>query len=468
MALIMWKFVDQPVVSPSVLFDMNNGTTTRVLDPGPDMPAPPLRRSIAQNAMADGGLVSSASYDLRELKFTVFFNDPVLANKIALLDSLKRELAKPNNLLMFTPPSGANPVFFQTLRSDDYLPDYQGAARVDWRIQCSVLAQPFAIGIRHDVTAGAVVTNDPASGTNPTRLDISGVRGDSPSPAFVRVALASGTFPTFFWGQRTANNPTALTVFAQAESGTLGTDTTVQANDVNMSGSGSNFVRTSFATSAALVTRLTVTVPTTSDPAALRGRYRVMAKIRMSGGGSNFTAKYLHNPGLVNSVSGPQISFDSSAAITVADLGIVEFGGPGVVPATIGYSGLSAGFATQQIAIQVSRNSGTATLDIDYVYLLPADERSSEFRRANWAAGSYMVIDGPQELAYGMAAGTTAFGSTRTVDNAGGLSSYMGGFPMLVPGVTNRWYTLVGPQAASATSTWDVSYWPRWREVATS
>jgi hypothetical protein len=105
---------------------------------------------------------------------------------------------------------------------------------------------------------------------------------------------------------------------------------------------------------------------------------------------------------------------------------------------------------------------------MDYIYLLPADERSAQFRRANWAASSYLVIDGPQELAYGMASGTSPFGATRTVDNAGGLASYFGGFPMLVPGATNRWYTLIGPQAASATSTWDVSYWPRWREVATS
>jgi hypothetical protein len=615
MALITWKFVDQPVSSPTVLLDMNNGTTARIQ--GLQMPAPPLKRSIATNAMTDGGIVSSAAYDLRELKFTAFLNGPDLTSKIAQLDALKRELSKPSNLLMFAPPGGSNPVFFQTVRSDDYLPDYQGAARAEWYIQCTVLAQPFAIGIRHDITSGLVVTNDPmatgsalnsntsfetntagwtgiggtltrttaqfhsgvASGTitpdgvtatvridsanvavtggatyraqgwvrcavarsislninwydsgsnyittgtgtisvaattwtfiatdmiapsnaafgniiptmtgtppatnvlwvdevelrqasvnGATFFDVTGVRGDSPSPAFVRVALGSGTFPTFFWSQRTANNPPALTLFAQAEAGTVGTDTTVQANDTNMSGAGSNFVRTTF-TTATLTTRLTVTVPTSTDPAALRGRYRVLAKVRMSAGGSNFTMRYVQNPAGTNPTNGGLNSFDSSAAITTVDLGIVEFGGPGATPATIGFSGLSAGFATQTLGIQIGRNSGTATLDMDYIYLLPADERSSQFRRANWAASSYLVIDGPQELAYGMASGTSAFGATRTVDNAGGLASYLGGFPMLVPGVTNRWYTLIGPQAASAASTWDVSYWPRWREVATS
>jgi hypothetical protein len=466
MALITWKFVDQPIASPTVLLDMNNGTTTRIQ--GLQMPAPPLRRSVASNAMSDGGIVSSAAYDLRELKFTAFLNGPTLTDKVAQLDALKAQLAKPANLLMFMPPGGSIPVFFQTVRSDDYLPDYAGAARAEWYIQCSILAQPFAIGIRHDITTGAVITNDPASGTNKTFLDITGVRGDSPAPAFVRVALASGTSPTFFWAQRTANNPAALTVFAQAEAGTLGTDTTVQANDVNMSGAGSNFVRTSFSTDAGVVTRLTVTVPTATDASALRGRYRMLAKIRTSASGSNFTMRYVQNPSSTNSTNGPQISFDSSAAITTADLGVVEFPGPGATPTAIGYSGLSAGYATESFAIQIGRNSGSATLDMDFVYLLPADERAAQFRRSNWVAGSYLCIDGPQEMAYGMASGTSPFGGTRTVDNAGSLTSYFGGFPMLVPGVTNRWYALIGAQAASATSTWDVSYWPRWREVATS
>lgn len=464
---ITWAFVDQPIASPTVLFDMNNGTTTRVLDPGPQAPTPQLNRSFTSNAMGDGGVLSAASYQNRELKFTVWLNGASLSAKTTQLDALKRELAKPSNLIMYVPPGWSFPVFFRTFRSDDYVPDNKGGlAGAEWYVTCNVIAEPFAIGVRHDVTAGAVVTNDPASGTNKTFFDITGVRGDSPAPAFARVAVGTGS-PTFFWAQRTANNPSALTVFAQAEAGTLGTDTTTQANDANMSGASNNFVRTTFAT-ATLTTRLTVTVPTTSDPAALRGRYRVFAKIRMSATGSNFTARYIQNPGLTNATNGQLFSWDSAAAITVQDLGIVEFGGPGVTPATIGYSGLSAAYATQALGIQVGRNSGTATLDIDYIYLLPADERSSQFRRANWAASSYLAIDGPQELAYGMASGTSAFGGTRTVDNAGGLASYFGAYPMLVPGVTNRWYTLIGGQAASATSTWDVSYWPRWREVATS
>ena len=462
-----WKFVDSPTASPTVLLDMNDGATWKTL--GGDffkLPSPPLRRSLAQNNMTDGGILTSAAYDLRTLTFTVDLLGSTDTARIAQLDALKAQLAKPSNLIMHQLQTASYPVFFRTLRSDDYVVDTEISANF-WRVSCNVLAEPFAIGIRHDITAGVVITNDPASGTNKTFFDITGVRGDSPAPAFVRVALGSGTAPTFFWAQRTAGSPTALTVFAQAEAGTLGTDTTVQANDTQMSGSGSNFVRTTFAT-ASLTTRLTVTAPTASDVTALRGRYRVLVKIRMSASGSNFTLRYLQNPSGTSPTPGQQISLDSSAAITTVDLGVVEFPGPGAMPSTIGFSGLAATYPTQSLAIQIARNSGTSTLDMDYVYLLPADERSAQFRRSNWASSSYLCIDGPQEMAYGMASGTTAFGATRTVDNAGGLTSYFGGFPMLVPGVTNRWYALIGPQPATAVSTWDVSYWPRWREVATS
>jgi hypothetical protein len=419
----IFRFVDQPIASPSVSLDMNDGAAWKLL--GDDffkLPSPPLRRSIATNTMSDGGLLTSAAYDLREISFTLELTGASETAREAQVDALVTQFAKPGNLLMYQSELSSFPVFFRTLRSDEYDLNTQFIPGKVWRVECNLMAEPFAIGIRHDVTSSAVITNDPASGTNKTLIDITGVRGDSPAPAFARVALGSGTAPTFFWGQRSANNPTSLTLFAQAEAATLGTDTTVQANDANMSGAGSNYVKTTF-TTATLTTRLTVTVPTGSDATALKGRYRVLAKIRMSASGSNFTMRFVQNPSGTNTVTGQQVSFDTSAAITIVDLGVIDFPAVGAVPATIGYSGLAAGVATQTMAIQAGRNTGTATLDTDYIYLLPADERSAQFRRANWAASSFLCIDGPQEIAYGMASGTTAFGSTRTVDNAGGLSA---------------------------------------------
>ena len=78
------------------------------------------------------------------------------------------------------------------------------------------------------------------------------------------------------------------------------------------------------------------------------------------------------------------------------------------------------------------------------------------------------MLDGPNDMTYGMSSGSTPFGSTRTIDNAGGIVSRIGGIPQLVPSVTNRWYLLRTTATVSTTTTVDVSYWPRWREVATS
>ena len=471
MAATIWRFVDQPVADPTVLLDMNDGLTWKLLGSSDffKLPSPPLKRSIASNAMTDGGVLTSAAYDLRTLSFTLELRDPSETGRIDQLDRLKAELAKPANLLMYQPARASEPVFFRTLRSDEYELDNQVAPGTMWRVACTVMAEPFAIGVRKDLTS-VTVTNDPAATTNGTYWDITGIIGDSPTPAFVRVGTAFGKGNPCIIAQRTARSPDKLTHWVQAESGTLGTDTTKQANDTSMSGSGQNYVRCSFSTDATLVTRLTVTVPTATDATALRGRYRVFVRVRNSAASSTYTLRYVQNPSGENSTSGPKITYTSFASTEFrhVDLGIVEVPGPGPVPSTMGYSGLPVQVTQQDLAVQISRDSGTATMDLDYVYLMPADERLSVTARAGFQTGSYLVIDGPQEMAYGMPSGTSPFGSTRTVDNAGGLVSMFGGAPMLVPGVTNRWYMIRGGSAVTTTSAVEVSYWPRWREVATS
>lgn len=470
MAPTIWRFVDQPIASPSTLLDMNDGATWKCL--GDDffkLPSPPLKRSVASSMMVDGAMLSAAAYDPRVLTFTLELTAATEAGREAQVDALKAQLAKPTNLLMFQSELSANPVFFRTFRSDEYDLNTQFIPTKNWRVDCNVLAEPFAIGVRRDLST-VTVTNNPASGTNPILWDITGIAGDSPSPAFVRIGTALGVGSPIMLAQRTVNQPTTVTTFAQCEAGTMGTDTTVQATDANMSGSGSNFVRTSFTTDASLQTRVSVTVPTATAAEALRGRYRVFVRVRTSATGTNYALRYAQNPAGADSVLGPVTSFDSLASTEFrhVDLGVVEFPTAGPYPATMGYSALPAQMVTQALGIQVARNSGTATIDLDYVYLMPADERWSVSARNSTQASSFFVIDGPNEMAYGMPSGTTPFGATRTVDNAGGMAFLFGGVPMLVPAVTNRWYMIRGSSAVSVTSTVDVSYWPRWREVATS
>lgn len=466
----IWRFVDQPTASPTVLLDMNDGGAWKLL--GDDffkLPSPPLKRSIAANMMVDGGMLNASAYDLRTITFTLELTGATEAAREAQVDALKAQLAKPTNLLMFQSELSAHPVFFRTLRSDEYDLNTQFIPGTTWRIDCNILAEPFAIGARRDLST-VTVTNDPAAASVPSRWDITGIVGDAPTPAFVKIGTALGGGNPILLAQRTVNQPTTVTAFAQCEAGTMGTDTTVQANDTNMSGSGSNFVRTTFATDSSLQTRVTVTVPTATAPEALRGRYRAFVRVRTSAAGSNFTLRYLQNATGTDVVFGPTTSYDSFASTEFrhVDLGIVEFPTAGPYPVTMGYSGLASQMVTQTLGVQVGRTAGTATIDLDYVYLFPADERFCVAARNSLQANSSFVIDGPNEMAYGMPTGTTPFGATRTIDNSGGMSFLFGGAPMLVPNVTNRWYMIRGSSAVSVTSTVDVSYWPRWREVATS
>ncbi len=461
-----WKFVDAPTASPATLLDMHNGDTWKVLRDDFDLSPPVLRRTVASNTLADGGLVTSASYDLRELKFTLQLATSTEDLRNQQLKDLEAELSKPSNLLMYQATGSSFPVFFRTLRSDTFDLDKQFIAEKAWRVQCSVLAEPFAIGVRHDIVSSLTLTNDPASGTNASKFDITGVRGDSPSPAFVRfTSLGAGAVLTL--AQRTVNNPTAVTVFAQAESATLGTDTTVATVADSSGGASNNAATCSFATNTSMTTRLTMSLPTASSAEAVKGRYRVRARVRASATSTTFTLRW--QVAGINTVYGPTVTYTAATSYTLLDLGVIEIPTVTTVPPQIGYSALAAtGYTLSSLLIQAARTSGAASLNIDYVYLVPADERLVEVSQRAAISSGFVCLDGPNTLAYGMASGTTPFGGTRTINNDQGVVPFIGGLPMLVPGVTNRWYGLVTAGAVTATTTVDVSYWPRWREVATA
>ena len=105
-------------------------------------------------------------------------------------------------------------------------------------------------------------------------MDVTGVVGDSPTPAFVRLqGLGAGGVAVL--AQRTRNNPTALTMYAQAEAGTLGPDTAT-SGAANTSGGAGAYV--TFGTNNNLTDRVTVNVPTATTSDALRGRYRVLLR----------------------------------------------------------------------------------------------------------------------------------------------------------------------------------------------
>lgn len=461
---ITWKFVDQPVSSPTTILDMNDGATWRIKSPGPQIPTPTRDQTFSKNSMGDGGTLSSEAYENRVLTFTVILLGASASARISQLDALKAQLSKPANLVMYNPPGWGFPVFFRTVGTGDYQVDNRGGAGAEWFVTCSIDAEPYAIGVRRDLSQ-VTVTNDPAAGTNKTLWDVTGIVGDSPTPAFMRISNL-GAGGTAVIAQRTVNNPTALTLFQQSESATLSSDTTTWSNAAMSGGAGT---ATSF-TSTSMATRLTYTLPTSTSPEALRGRYRVFLRVHTGGTTSTYAIRYAQNPGAGQDiVYGPQVSYQASTVWQLLDLGVIDF--PALqAPQSIGYSNLVPALSQASIAVQAARtNSGLDNLDTDFLYLMPADERLCSVSQT--ASTGYVVLDGPNDMTYGMATGSSPFSGTlasRGVDNAGGLVSRYGGLPMLVPGVTNRMYMLVNNNSITSTQTVDVSYWPRWREVATS
>jgi hypothetical protein len=374
------------------------------------------------------------------------------------LNQILGAIAKPG-LIMYKASSTMEPIFFRTFRSDTYSIDKEGK-REAWTIHLNVTAQPFAIGLRRQLPS-VTVGNDPAVLTPnaPTYWDFTGIVGDVPAPAVMRMTSVLNSLMTW----RTQNNPTALNHWIQAESGTLGTDT---ASAVLAGASGGNAASVAFTTQAGLVNRATYTIPTASPSEAIRGKYRLLVRAKPSASGAAFLLQYQQNPSGSWSNGSLTALRPTATDWTVVDLGLIEF--PAFpAPTGIGYSNLGPEIGVSEVAVRVQRLSGTGSLYLDYIYLLPASEGFCNISISG--AAPWLILDGPNDMTYGMASGSTPFGSGRVVDNAGALSPRFGTLPTLTPGVTNRFYFLRTDNTAT-TSTVDIStyYWPQWRAVPTS
>lgn len=474
MPQMVWKFVDTPVAVPATLFDMNSWASGCVLDMGDDsgkfdISPPELRKTRIANTLTDGSLNGASSFENRFLVFSLGIGPGTKAQKTATLNNLQAELYKPRNLIMYQPDSTRPPVFFRTYRSDDIKVKNRGSGIDEiWKVDCVVEAEPFAIGIRIDLSQVSV-SNDPAAASgNKTFWDITGIVGDVPTPAFVRISDL-GAHGTAWLATRAFNNPTTLTHFVQAEAATLGTDTTAAADAAASSvvpGTGNARTSTTFATNAGMVTRLTMTLPNASNAAALRGRYRVIARVAGITAASNVSLRWRQsNAG--DFVPGPIVTVDLTPPNwRFLDLGILEFPAPQMSPEYVGWSGLQTQHATSPLGIEAQRNSGTGGLLFDWVMILPATERMCSLWQTTANAGGWICLDGENDATYGLASGSTPFGGTRILDNKMGIVTRQGGLPMLIPSITNRWYLIHNESANNTLETVDISYWPRWKEVA--
>jgi len=461
------QFVDSIASSPTIRLNLNSlASSLLVSDEGIDLSPPPLRRAVVSTMLNDGEFIPAAAYSNRVLKIPVKVIAATTDAAATAMQNLARELARPSNILKVQLDGATSPVFFRTYSAPDYtLSMLRLLLSGNTVMSLEIPAEPFALGLKEAI-ASVTVTEDPAAGTNPMSWDITGVKGDVETPlvlTFPTGNLYDAGNPISVLAVRRRGTVANVPFLLQAESMTLGTDTTLPGADAAMSGSGSSYARTSFSTDATMVRRVYLATYPTSASVDVRGRYRVFALLRRSSATGDITVQlgYTSSTAPVLVQNDPVATDDVTARCHV-DLGIITFP-TGADPVMDGYSNTELSVAGRYIEVAASRTAGTSTLDIDYLLFVPADDQLALIDWGDAASTSdSFVIDGTHEMIYTQNGSGQVYG---TLPHA-----LAGGFPTVTPNVTNRmyWIRRSGRGATvtkSETTAIVATYWPRYLVV---
>lgn len=298
-------------------------------------------------------------------------------------------------------------------------------------------------------------------------FDIAGVRGDVETPVLLEMPVASGLTTLLggpsiktVVGTRRRGTPSDAWLCIQAEQlTTLSADTTVQAHDPVMSGDGQNFLRVSFATTPGMTHRAGQNFSGVEQ----RGTFRAFARIRRSDATSviRMRADYGTNLG---HVTGDPVTLPLTASPVVVDLGLISV--PACAdPIGYGYSGEEINLRGA-VGFGAERVSGSGTLDVDYIALVPADDQLMiiDWPDGGGTGGDLARIDGPSGVPY-------IWSPLGYLVRVNGPFALAGASAINVsPGVTNRvfWLRTVdwpGDNLADSTVI-TASYWPRYLYVA--
>ncbi|MDP9145667.1 MAG: hypothetical protein M3N43_13425 [Actinomycetota bacterium] len=451
------QFVDAISATPTIRLNLNNDTPWRIHKEGTDLPPPRLRRAMAGSLLADGMTVPSAAYDNRVVTLSlVLYRDTTAEAAASALQDLAQELDRPGgNLLLWQPDTDA-PVFFRTLRSDFGSVRWEPAEK---RAVVTLYAEPFAYGLK-ETQSPVTVNNDPAAGSNGLFLDVSSVKGDVETPLCLSLP---GTSINTTGGRQGAiavrrrGTPSSAPFVLQCEAMTVGTNTTLQANDAVMSGSSNNYLRCTF-TSASLQARATMATFPAAAGVDVRGTYRVYLRYRKTVSGDVITARILAVADS-QTVTNDTVTLPSGTDIRYVDLGLLPWPlGPD--PGDDGYSRTALAVKGYSLQIDAGRTSGSGNLDFDCLLFVPADDR---FAVVKWPINpsTTVIVDSTRDMVYAL--GTV--GEVRSTE----FPQITGGLPMVSPGQTNR-ITFIRDVGSTASGGDDKTgstavtsyYWPRY------
>lgn len=469
-----WQFVDSIAASPSVILDLNAAPLYVDVNRA-DVSPPDYDQSWSDNALSHGSRLVWEKAPNRVLVVPIHIMTSSVAAAESAINALGLQLAK-NGILKVQ--YGTTPLYFRTFGNPSYAMKIRRALTASTSVDLKIVAEPFGYGPRVECTGSPfTVSNNPAAGTNPTWFDITGVLGDVSTPLLlVTTSTGASGAPSGMvnkWlhlATRRRGTPSNLNPVIQAEVMLASTDTAlIPSNNAAFSGAGQNGMRVTFATNAAMTVRLSDQFP--ADGIARidnRGEYLCYARCSKTVAGDTIDVQLRYGTGVVNNIANDVQR--CPAGVTgpfILNLGKVPLPiGPD--PMTSGFSQVEMKTVLGWIALYAQRVSGTGNLDIDYLYLVPADDQTLIAKFPN--QDSTYAIDGTTD------GGGAVYGSSTANDevfNFAGMAQITGGggFPEVMPGVTNRIYWLrnIDPlgstDAVGDTTTIRAYYWPRYREA---
>ena len=181
----------------------------------------------------------------------------------------------------------------------------------------------------------------------------------------IKGSSGGGTMTRFWVGLRpTYFGLTDFTTLWECEDGTLGTDT---ASAVDASSSGGDVARVSFATATAMTNRVTLVIGNTTTPNHMVGRYLVLLRCSVSAGTMGLQMRTGYT-GI--SVFGEHREvFISNTGEQYVELGEIQIPGQG-------YRSLlqdTNNVKNYTLIIAAERVSGSGTLDMDAIVLIPTE-----------------------------------------------------------------------------------------------
>lgn len=455
------RFVSDIASSPAVRLELNDWTNW-AMESGTNFGVPPLKRSVSSSMLRDGEYVGADAYGNRELNLVLRIASSSANTAATELQKFVREMDRAVNLIQYSPGGATNSVFFRTFRSPLNTYQFDPSRK---QVTASILAEPFAVGLRQDIT-GVAVSNNPANAQG-CFLDLTAIKGDVETPLLIETTqgatyyqrgLAMGVRPKL-------GSLPYPTIFRQAESLTIGASSSVIADAMF---SGGSKVRTT-GDGAEPLTRVSGKFPQSAEPAGAEclGSYRVWIRCRrdQTNGTSTHTVR-----AAMSLEAGARIIYNAGVAPPPAaginammlDLGVVSIGQS--FPKSPGYD--TAGYRAETLPTlliqEVNHAAPNGHLDIDYVLLVPTD-----YRYGSWAtvpttadASARAVIDSLNEVTYG---GKATTGSTPGVFGEVPPAGFAGSYPWVMPGDNRLVMVEWGwPHDLTRNHTVTCRYWPRY------